>query len=142
MPKRRGVSSGLNSLRNTFQPTRRSSPITLRASLSGSISSHDPRRDFVDKFGYGPNWRAAKKKALKLSGNRCQKCGMRGIGYGHRRNIFVHHIRKIKYFINLKEQTLDYVAANALSNLIVLCNRCHKYADAHDSGILGISRIK
>jgi hypothetical protein len=68
-------------------------------------------------IGYGPEWSAAKKKALQRDGGECQECGA-----GH--DLVVHHIRPILTFKG------DTKAANDLRNLVTLCADCHR--DAHE----------
>lgn len=84
--------------------------------------------------GYGPNWRRAKRKALKRDGHLCVKCGSS-------LKVSVHHKRKIAWFVDSRTGEVDYKEANKLSNLETLCTRCHKVADGHAER-QGFTRIK
>lgn len=71
--------------------------------------------------GYrGRNWRKQRRMALERDHYRCQDCGRTAIEEWAERGIelAVHHIRPYRLFD-------DYHKANALSNLITLCNICH-----------------
>lgn len=62
--------------------------------------------------GYrGANWAAQRSAARKRDNNTCQVCGTY--------SIVVHHIKKYSSFNG------DYISANQLSNLIVLCRKHH-----------------
>ena len=65
---------------------------------------------------YGPNWREQRRQALQRDGHSCQVCG-------DKTNLHVHHIIPARTFRG------DWNAANALSNLIVLCHPCHKQVE-------------
>ena len=107
-----------------------------------TLSKRDPRSVFIAKHGYGENWWRARAAALKRDNHTCQRCGFHGKGLGKgRRTVFVHHKRKIKLFVNLKEQSFDNIAANDLSNLVTLCNICHRVADSFRERV-GMPRIK
>jgi 5-methylcytosine-specific restriction endonuclease McrA len=61
----------------------------------------------------GPNWHAQRRKALKRDNSTCQHC--------HNPGCHVHHIKPFRHY------GLDrYKEANRLSNLIVLCDKCHR----------------
>jgi len=66
---------------------------------------------------YGPNGRVQKRKAAKRDGYACRRCHRAKKELG--RNPDVHHIIPFETFESYKE-------ANRLSNLITLCNRCHR----------------
>ena len=65
----------------------------------------------------GSNWYMQRRAALRRDGHVCAICGKK------RGKMDVHHIRPYKEFNG------DYLAANDLSNLIVLCRRCHAGVD-------------
>jgi predicted HNH restriction endonuclease len=46
-------------------------------------------------------------------------------------SVHVHHRRKIAWFVNTREKTIDWENANDLDNLVTLCAACHKVADGH-----------
>jgi len=61
----------------------------------------------------GPNWRQQRSAALTRDVHQCQHCGRKPA------SLHVHHIVPWRAFFN------DHISANALSNLVTLCNRCH-----------------
>lgn len=67
----------------------------------------------------GENWSEQRKKAFKRDGGTCQICG-RKQKPKEKRVIHVHHIIPYKTFEG------DYLRANQLSNLITLCQKCHR----------------
>jgi len=64
---------------------------------------------------YGPNWPKQRAKARERDQYSCQDCGKAQ----HRPALDVHHL------VARQEFGADYVAANALANLITLCKSCH-----------------
>lgn len=68
---------------------------------------------------YGPNWRTQQAKVLQRDKNTCQRCGKEGTA----RKVDVHHKR-------LFRDCPDYLTANQLSNLVSLCNPCHRLVHA------------
>lgn len=66
----------------------------------------------------GANWKLQRRAALERDGYKCAICGRKMLA-GKRRNIHVHHIQPYRLFAG------DYLAANALPNLITLCSKCH-----------------
>jgi 5-methylcytosine-specific restriction endonuclease McrA len=68
---------------------------------------------------YGPSWLRAKRAARKRDDFTCQRCRKTQIELG--RALDVHHIVRFREFG--PERHLE---ANALSNLVSYCNRCHK----------------
>jgi len=69
----------------------------------------------------GRNWSSQRKLALKRDGDVCQYCGKKN--KPGRRKFAVHHIKPFRTFNG------DYIQANQLSNLIVLCGPCHGKAE-------------
>ena len=65
---------------------------------------------------YGPNWERQKRKAKRRDSHTCQICGYKS---GGMRYLDVHHI------IPVKEFNGNWRKANALSNLVSLCRKCH-----------------
>ena len=66
----------------------------------------------------GSNWQSQKRKARKRDNYTCQNCGYVS------KTINVHHIIPYRYFNN------NYLKANNIDNLICLCPKCHREADA------------
>lgn len=66
---------------------------------------------------YGPNWRSQRRKTLERDSHTCQLCGAKEDGREHD----VHHIVPFREF-----GQENYQEANKLSNLITLCNSCHR----------------
>jgi HNH endonuclease len=67
---------------------------------------------------YGPNWRQQRRNARARDNYTCQKCGITEKKLG--KNLDVHHKKPFRKF-GIKK----YKEANALENLISLCNVCH-----------------
>lgn len=68
----------------------------------------------------GPNWKRQAEKARNRDNHLCQNCGKAQKVAG--KKLDVHHIVPFRLFD-------DYVEANQLENLIVLCNICHKIVE-------------
>lgn len=66
---------------------------------------------------YGPNWEEQREKALDRDGHECLICGSTD-------DLHVHHKTPIRQFD--RETDRWYKLANALDNLVTLCNSCHK----------------
>ncbi|CAN5509807.1 hypothetical protein BH10ACI2_BH10ACI2_04440 [soil metagenome] len=71
---------------------------------------------------YGKNWRSQRRQAWERDNYTCQRCFITKEEKG--KNPDVHHIRPFRTF-GLK----NYKKANLLTNLICLCNRCHKIVE-------------
>lgn len=65
----------------------------------------------------GKGWTIARKLARERDNNTCQTCGMTALEQG--KNMDVHH--RISYFAFASAEE-----ANAVTNLICLCRRCHR----------------
>jgi len=59
----------------------------------------------------GENWGEQRKAALQRDSHQCRECGKKD-------SLAVHHIRPFHYWSH-------YIEANALDNLVTLCNVCH-----------------
>lgn len=70
----------------------------------------------------GPNWSEQAKATRKRDKFTCQICGVKYVKGGPVRTD-VHHITPFRLFNG------DYESANKLTNLIVLCRRCHKQVE-------------
>lgn len=83
--------------------------------ISGSAGEHR-----------GSNWQSQKRKVKSRDKHQCQHCGMdepaSKVKFGQ--SLHVHHIRPYYLFAT-------YHAANQMDNLITLCPRCHRIADAN-----------
>ena len=76
---------------------------------------------------YGPNWKTQRQLALERDGFRCRHCeAEQPAGASHQ----VHHMRPFREFDYRPGRNDNYRAANDLSNLITLCPRCHRQAEA------------
>jgi len=77
---------------------------------------------------YGANWRTQRKRAIQRDNETCAIPGCsvtREDSYEmHGHDLDVHHITRKEAFRN-EDATLDYEAANDLSNLITLCREHH-----------------
>ena len=76
---------------------------------------------------YGPNWNQQRKKVRKRDGYRCQHCGISQKKLN--RSLDIHHIRPFKEFGYIPGQNNNYKKANELTNLISLCQPCHRRAE-------------
>lgn len=66
---------------------------------------------------YGSNWLAQRRAARKRDELTCQRCGIQEIEYGQ--ELSVHHI--------IPFSTIDdFKSANELSNLVSVCEPCHR----------------
>lgn len=76
---------------------------------------------------YGPNWHQQRRRAKERDDYCCRRCGMSEnksideLG----RELDVHHLRPLRTFAPLETDD-DWSTANALSNLLTLCRRCHR----------------
>lgn len=79
---------------------------------------------------YGANWLRQQRDARRRDGHQCQLCGIPESEC--RRALNVHHIVPFRLFGVERSRE-----ANALSNLISLCDRCHMYAERpSQSGVI------
>lgn len=72
---------------------------------------------------YGPNWQEQRKRVRQRDGYRCTRCGQpepKGVQHD------VHHVVPFRTFGYAPQQNEAYVQANQLSNLVLLCRRCHQ----------------
>jgi hypothetical protein len=77
---------------------------------------------------YGPNWYRQARKARERDSYKCRHCGKSEKKIGRRMD--VHHIIPFRMFRYIRHQNDNYKEANHLSNLICLCQQCHKKAEA------------
>ena len=83
------------------------------------------RSDVIED--YGPNWERQRKRALERDGYRCRRCGA---PHTPERPLHVHHIRPFRTFGYIPGENEAYKEANRLDNLVTLCPRCHRLAEA------------
>lgn len=76
---------------------------------------------------YGPNWESQRRLARTRDGNKCQHCGKSEKKNGRR--LDVHHLRPFREFGYIAGENDFHLQANHLSNLITLCQMCHKKAE-------------
>lgn len=72
---------------------------------------------------YGDNWTRQSRLTRNRDNHECQYCGIKE--HKLRRALDVHHIVPLRKF----ERNIE--KANALSNLISLCQTCHKFLEWH-----------
>ena len=65
---------------------------------------------------YGPDWRPLQRRARKLDGYVCQRCGIPQKDLG--RALDVHHIEPVSSFSEVND-------ANRIENVVSLCHDCH-----------------
>lgn len=71
---------------------------------------------------YGANWKRQQREARRRDNHQCQLCNTSE--FECRRALDVHHIIPFRFF-----GIEQYKKANALSNLVSLCDKCHKRAE-------------
>ncbi|MDX1662863.1 MAG: DEAD/DEAH box helicase [Candidatus Promineifilaceae bacterium] len=76
---------------------------------------------------YGPLWPQRRRQALARDGYRCQRCGATDSGG---RPLHVHHLRPFRDFGYRRGHNRHDLEANRLDNLVTLCSRCHRIAEA------------
>lgn len=78
--------------------------------LAESLSQEQQYAEYMRS----PAWRQLRQQALKVAGHRCQKCG----------------VSKWSAILEVHHLTYERFKQENLSDLIVLCENCHKDADA------------
>lgn len=76
---------------------------------------------------YGPSWRPQRRKALNRDGHMCKNCKKFET---NGKEPQVHHIIRFNDF-----GVERHLEANNLSNLITLCDKCHKKIENNPDGI-------
>lgn len=76
------------------------------------------------KTYYGPNWLAQRRAARERDSYSCQRCGITETEYGQ--ELSVHHIIPFALID-------DYTAANELTNLVSVCEPCHRIIHSGDN---------
>jgi len=75
------------------------------------------------EYYYGPSWDERRERALEVYSRCCALCGKHE--NEHYRSLDVHHIRPFRKF-QKDDGSYDFESANAVENLVPLCNSCHK----------------
>jgi len=73
-------------------------------------------------LSYGPNWEEQRRRARERDGYRCRNCGL---AESPNREHDVHHLHPFRTYDYRPDSNDNYLAANALPNLITLCAECH-----------------
>lgn len=81
-----------------------------------------------DTGRYGPGWNRVRRQALERDGFQCVLCGAGTADIG--RNPDVHHIVPVRTFE--QSETHDLTDAHFLTNVVSLCQSCHRKADFGD----------
>ncbi|MCC6169310.1 MAG: DUF1998 domain-containing protein, partial [Caldilineaceae bacterium] len=82
-------------------------------------------RDSVND--YGPNWEEQRRRVRARDGYRCTQCGLpEAPGRQHD----VHHLIPFRTFGYVAGLNDAYLAANRLSNLVLVCRTCHQRLEA------------
>ncbi|MCB0081044.1 MAG: DUF1998 domain-containing protein, partial [Caldilineaceae bacterium] len=76
---------------------------------------------------YGPNWQAQRKRVRVRDHYRCTQCG-RPEAEGRQHD--VHHLVPFRTFGYVTGLNENYLAANELSNLVLVCHTCHQRLEA------------
>jgi DEAD/DEAH box helicase domain-containing protein len=87
-------------------------------------------REFLALIGpndYGPSWPAARRAARERDAFRCARCGA---AERLRREHDVHHLVPFRSFGYIPGRNDNHQTANALENLVTLCNACHQKLEA------------
>lgn len=74
------------------------------------------------EFQRDPNWPQKRESRLEIDGGECQDCGVTEEDYY--RSLDVHHKKKKEEFVN-GDGSVDWESANAMDNLVSLCQSCH-----------------
>lgn len=78
---------------------------------------------------YGPNWQEQRLKAVERDNSTCviKRCDVTRKKYQQEtgRDLHVHHVKRKESF-RRKDGSLDYKAANDLSNLVTMCPAHHR----------------
>jgi DEAD/DEAH box helicase domain-containing protein len=76
---------------------------------------------------YGPNWQVQRRRALERDNYRCRTCNAE---QGDGPALHIHHIRPIRDYGYIPGENDNYLQANHIDNLVTLCPRCHRQAEA------------
>ncbi len=88
-----------------------------------------------DLNDYGPGWPSLRDQVRLRDGFRCQSCGVSETELGRQHH--VHHKIPFRVFATIEQ-------ANALDNLVTLCNRCHRRVELAvrlRSGLAGLAYV-
>lgn len=76
---------------------------------------------------YGPNWLKQRQLVLERDNQQCRTCGATS---QPGQPLHIHHIRPFREYGYIPGENEHYLLANVLENLITLCPRCHRQAEA------------
>lgn len=82
---------------------------------------------FIGPNDYGPSWPEARRGARQRDEFRCARCGA---PESLRREHDVHHLVPFRSFGYIPGKNDHHKTANALENLVTLCNACHQRLEA------------
>ncbi len=82
---------------------------------------------FDSPNNYGPNWAEQRQKVRERDQFRCQECG---VAESPNNQHDVHHLIPFRTFGYAPGHNENYTLANRLSNLTLLCRRCHRRIEA------------
>lgn len=74
------------------------------------------------EFQRDPNWEDKRERRLEIDNHECQDCGVHEDNYY--RSLDVHHLTKKQEFVR-DDGSVDWEAANAMKNMVSLCQSCH-----------------
>lgn len=81
---------------------------------------------------YGPNWDEQREKALKRDDYTCQDCEQHADDMD--RSPDVHHKKRLGWFKEEYDDPEWWEKANALDNLVTLCESCHMKVEWQEGG--------
>ena len=93
------------------------------ADIGTSIFAHERNIKRGYRKYYGPNWYSQRRVVRARDNYKCQKCGISEKEYNQ--ELSVHHIKPFVLFES-------YLQANETSNLISLCEGCHRKEHSGD----------
>jgi len=104
--------------------------ITLTAAAFDALVSAEQWRDSPND--YGPNWQQQRRQVRQRDAKKCARCGAPEPASWQRtgRQHDVHHIVPFRTFGYVPGQNENYLQANQLSNLQLLCRSCHNIVES------------
>lgn len=86
-------------------------------------SNHPQFISGISTYKRGSNWQSTRRSILRRDNYTCQHCFVTKEEVGGKWHFHVHHIKPYRLFSN-------YEDANQESNLITLCDKCHRKIEA------------